>query len=164
MNRKLTAYVVAVAAYSAFCHAAGETTDLTISDMTSKDRQITTDCEQISHFARAGDAAYRQQRWASAVDDYTAQAAWSKFCRLPRQSIAMAYNNIALALMRGGEPLKARAWLALAPDDGNSQANLALLQPALASLHSALAASPSGEYWRYAGLGVWSSVSVQPEG
>ncbi len=159
MNRKLTVFVVAAATYSVFCHAAGDTADIT-----AQDRQITTDCEKISHYAQAGDAAYRQQNWSRAVDDYTAQAAWSEFCRLPRASIAMAYNNIALALLRVGEPLKARAWIALVPEDNESVANLALLQPALAGLQPALAASPRGEYWRYAGLGVWSSVSVQPEG
>ncbi|MEA9392530.1 tetratricopeptide repeat protein [Acerihabitans sp. TG2] len=164
MNWKLTAWVVAVTTYSVCCHATGDAVGITVNDMTPKDRQIETDCGKINQFALAGNKAYRQQNWSSAVDEYTAQAAWSEFCRLPRQSIAMAYNNIALALMGGNEPLKARAWLALAPDNSKSVANLARLQPALAGLHAASVASPGGDYWRYAGFGVWSAVSVRPQG
>jgi len=164
MNRKLTALVVAITTYSVFCYAVGDTADITVNEMTPKDQQIENDCGKISHYALAGDTAYRQQNWSRAVDEYTAQAAWSEFCRLPRPSIATAYNNIALALMRGNEPLKARAWIALMPDDSKSVANLALLQPALAGLRAPSAASPGGDYWRYAGFGVWSSVSVRPQG
>ncbi|WP_413737181.1 tetratricopeptide repeat protein [Sodalis sp. RH21] len=135
-----------------------------ISETVPEDEQIKTDCAKIDTYAQAGNNAYQQGHMARAVDEFTAQAAWSEFCRLPREATATAYNNVALALIRSGEPLQARAWLSLAPDDGKSRANLALIRPVLDRLQPALAATPMGNYWRYAGKGVWSSVSVMPEG
>lgn len=131
---------------------------------TPKDEQIKTDCARVDDYTQAGSAAYQQGQMDRAVDEFTAQAAWSEFCRLPAESIATAYNNVALALIRSGEPLKAAAWLDLAPDNSKTAANLALIQPIIDRLQAALATTPMGHYWRYAGRGVWSVLSVQPAG
>lgn len=128
------------------------------------DEQIKADCSKIDDFAHAGDSAYQRGELAQAVDHYTAQASWSEFCQLPEPEIDTAYNNVALALIRNNEPLQARAWLALAPGDSKTTHNLALIKPTLARLRPALAATPMGRYWRYAGKGVWSTLSVKPKG
>ncbi len=128
------------------------------------DERIKNDCAKVDGYAQAGTEAYRRGDRVRAIDEYTAQAAWSEFCRLPAAAIHTAYNNTALALIRSGEPLKANAWLALAADDRKSRVNLALIQPVLARLEPALAATPMGNYWRYAGQGVWSVLSVMPQG
>ncbi|TCL04494.1 tetratricopeptide repeat protein [Sodalis ligni] len=133
-----------------------------VTGFASQEEQIKTDCGKIDGYGQAGTAAYRQGDMARAVEEFTAQAAWGEFCRLPAAALATAYNNTALALFRSGEPLKANAWLSLAPDDPKSRVNLALLQPILARLAPALAATPMGNYWRYAGQGVWSVLSVVP--
>ncbi|XBS69015.1 tetratricopeptide repeat protein [Acerihabitans sp. KWT182] len=129
-----------------------------------EDEQIKTDCAKVDGYAQAGLAAYRQGDMARAADEYTAQAAWGEFCRLPTAALHTAYNNTALALIRSGEPLQANAWLALAPEDPKSRVNAALIQPVLDRLKPALAATPMGDYWRYAGQGVWSVLSVMPAG
>ncbi|TKI05949.1 tetratricopeptide repeat protein [Martelella alba] len=128
------------------------------------EQQIKTDCAKISQYARAGYAAYQQGDMAHAVDEYTAQVGWSEFCRLPTKALHTAYNNVALALIRSREPLQAKAWLSLAAGDAQTRTNEALIQPVLDRLQPALAATPMGVYWRYAGQGVWSTVTVLPDG
>ncbi len=126
------------------------------------DDQIKLACDKVDSYAQAGASAYQHGNLAKAIDEYTAQAGWSEFCRRSQREIQTAYNNIALMLIRNDEPLQARAWLNLAPDNDKSRYNLTLLQPILTRLTPALASTPMGQYWRYAGQGVWSSVSVMP--
>ncbi|NDL65496.1 tetratricopeptide repeat protein [Acerihabitans arboris] len=152
MDRILKAGAIALGLHGALSYA------------TPKDEQIKTDCARIDDYAQAGNTAYQQGHMDRAVDEFTAQAAWSEFCRLPPGAINTAYNNVALALIHSGEPLKAAAWLSLAPADDKTRVNLALIQPVLDRLRPALAATPMGNYWRYAGKGVWSTIAVQPEG
>lgn len=131
----------------------------------SKDeQQIKTDCAKLDQYSQAGATAYQQGDMARAVEEYTAQVAWSEFCRLPAAALNTAYNNVALALIKSGEPLQANAWLSLAAGYPKTQVNRALIQPVLDRLQPALAATPMGVYWRYAGQGVWSTVTVMPDG
>ncbi|WP_213993150.1 tetratricopeptide repeat protein [Sodalis sp. dw_96] len=152
MHWKCKAWVLFAGLYAVTGYAAQE------------DEQIKTDCGKIDGYGKAGAAAYRQGDMARAVEEFSAQAAWGEFCRLPAAALDTAYNNTALALIRSGEPLKANAWLSLAPHSAKSGVNLTLIQPVLDRLKPALAATPMGNYWRYAGQGLWSVLSVMPEG
>ncbi|CAI2472029.1 Uncharacterised protein [Serratia liquefaciens] len=85
---------------------------------------IDADCHKVASYAELGKNAYQRGDYPRAADIFRDQAAWSEFCGLDRQATATAYNNVALALMHAGELLKARAYLALAPQDSKSQHNL----------------------------------------
>lgn len=122
---------------------------------------IDADCHKVASYAELGKSAYQRGDYPRAADIFRDQAAWSEFCGLERQATATAYNNVALALMRAGELLKARAYLELAPQDSKSQHNLKLLQQRLAKQPPL--SGPAGVYWQYAGRGVWSEVEVKPQ-
>lgn len=151
MKRKWHAGVMALVLHSAAAQAA------------ASDEQIAADCGKLNDFARSGEAAFSQGDLHQAVEHYTAQAAWGEFCHIPPAALADAYHHIALALMEEGEPLKARAWLQRMPDGDERRQALLAIQPVLNQLQPALAASPMGRYWRYAGKGVWSTLMVMPE-
>lgn len=78
-------------------------------------------------------------------------------------ALQIALNNAALAELRAGECLRARAWLDLAdPAHRATQANRRMLgkncnTPLDARTHT-------GEFWQYAGHGAWNTVSVREAG
>lgn len=123
---------------------------------------IEADCRNVGQYAVKGQAAYQNGDYARARDIFRDQVAWSEFCRQPEGATVTAYNNIALAYLRQGMWLKARAWLQLAPDDEKSRYNLSLMQPQLDALPPPR--SPAGEYWQYAGYGNWNTLVVEPQG
>lgn len=120
------------------------------------------DCAKIKNYAAAGDKAYKAKQYEKARDSYTEQVGWSETCELPDSLIATAYNNVALTWMRQGDYLKARAWLLIDEQDAKSQFNLALIKDKIAALPQS--ASPVGEYWEYAGKGMWNSYVVSAAG
>ena len=122
---------------------------------------IDADCHKVASSAELGKNAYQRGDYPRAADIFRDQAAWSEFCGLDSQATATAYNNVALALIHAGELLKARAYLALAPQDSKSRHNLKLLQERLAK--RAPLTGPGGVYWQYAGRGVWNEVEVKPQ-
>lgn len=122
---------------------------------------IDADCHKVASYAELGKNAYQRGDYPCAADIFRDQAAWSEFCGLDSQATATAYNNVALALIHAGELLKARAYLALAPQDSKSRHNLKLLQERLAK--RAPLTGPGGVYWQYAGRGVWNEVEVKPQ-
>lgn len=122
---------------------------------------IDADCHKVASYAELGKNAYQRGDYPRAADIFRDQAAWSEFCGLDSQATATAYNNVALALIHAGELLKARAYLALAPQDSKSRHNLKLLQERLAKRTPSI--GPGGVYWQYAGRGVWSEVEVKPQ-
>ncbi|HEI8868440.1 tetratricopeptide repeat protein [Serratia sp. AKBS12] len=123
---------------------------------------IQADCQKVPGYAELGTAAYQRGDYVKAAEIFRDQAAWSEFCGKSERATATAYNNVALAWIHAGQLLKARAYLALAPHDSKSQHNLALLQARLAQQPAP--DGPAGVYWQYAGRGVWSEVSVAPQG
>jgi len=122
---------------------------------------IEKDCLKAGIYAAAGKVSYQQGAYDKARELFRDQVAWSEFCHKPQDTIATAYNNIALTYIRQGQYRKAKAWLMLAPDDKKSQFNLSQIQPQL----DALPAAPSvaGQYWQYAGYGSWNEVDVKAE-
>ncbi|RRZ97203.1 tetratricopeptide repeat protein [Erwinia sp. 198] len=121
-----------------------------------------TDCAKIKNYAAAGDKAYKAAQYEKARDSYTEQVGWSETCELPDSLIATAYNNVALTWIRQGDYLKAKAWLLIDEKDAKSQYNLALIKNKIASLPQP--ATPVGEYWEYAGRGMWNSYVVSAAG
>ncbi|MDN4625599.1 MULTISPECIES: tetratricopeptide repeat protein [unclassified Erwinia] len=119
------------------------------------------DCMKIKNYAAAGDKAYKAKQYEKARYSYTEQVAWSESCQLPDSAIAVAYNNVALTWIRQGDYRKAKAWLLIDEKDAKSQYNLGLIKEKLAALPQP--ASPAGEYWEYAGKGMWNSYSISAE-
>ncbi|WP_459175969.1 tetratricopeptide repeat protein [Ewingella americana] len=122
---------------------------------------INGDCLKAGIYASAGKVAYQQGQFDKAREVFRDQVAWSEFCHKPQESIATAYNNIALTYIRQGQYRKAKAWLMLAPENKKSQYNLSQIKPKLDALPAA--ESVAGEYWQYAGYGNWNEVSVKAE-
>lgn len=123
---------------------------------------INSDCLKAGIYASAGKVAYQQGQYDKAREVFRDQVAWSEFCHKPQDTIATAYNNIALTYIHQGQYRKAKAWLALAPDDKKSQYNLSQIQPKLDALSAGSGAA--GLYWQYAGYGNWNVVEVKAEG
>ncbi|WP_338576821.1 tetratricopeptide repeat protein [Erwinia sp. E_sp_B04_9] len=120
------------------------------------------DCAKIKNYAAAGDRAYKAKQYDKARDSYIEQVGWSETCQLPDSVIATAYNNVALTLIRQGQYSKARAWLMIQEQDAKSQYNLNLIKEKLAALPAP--AGPEGEYWQYAGRGMWNSYVIKKAG
>jgi hypothetical protein len=128
-------------------------------------------CRGAGDCARKGDAAYRKHEYKAAIAFYKMQMqdveedkadceqASSGDAKKACGSTIVAYNNLALASLRAGEPAKAQMWLAVAPDGAITRSNRRVVAKALASLR--WPSSPEGEYWRNAGYGLWSEVTVK---
>lgn len=78
----------------------------------------------------------------------------------------LALNNAALARLHGGECGKARAYLGLARADARAtQANARRIAKACADRPEPESDDPLvGEYWQYAGHGLWNRISLRPTG
>lgn len=120
------------------------------------------DCAKIKNVAAAGDRAYRAKQYDKARDSYIEQVGWSETCELTDGAIATAYNNVALTLIRQGQYGKARAWLMIQEQDAKSQYNLHLIKEKLAAIPAPT--GPEGEYWQYAGRGMWNSYVIKKAG
>ncbi len=78
----------------------------------------------------------------------------------------MAFSNLALAHLKKGEPLHARAWLYLAADtdaaDKATLFNRGEVDKAIAALPSRPAIG--GTYLSYVGAGQWNSIELKAKG
>ena len=132
-------------------------------------------CDSAKQCDALGGKAYRAKDYARAAALYEQQVGWveqaSRDCEAAQEDHpdrkcadvgADAYNNAALAWLRAGAPLKAKAWLSVTPAAPSTTHNKGLVDATLASFKAP--SSPVGEYWQYAGFGSWSTVSVTPNG
>lgn len=137
--------------------------------------QVGHACQSTSECSRMGEAAYKAGDFKRAIGFYESQREFAENDRMDclaravssntsacEKPVAQVYNNLALASLRNGEPMKARMWLGLAPAGPSTKFNRHLIDEALAIVH--WPASPEGEYWSPAGLGLWNSVVVRKEG
>lgn len=124
------------------------------------EQSMLADCAKIPAYASKGKSYYNAKNYPLARQAFEEQVRWSEGCLLSERAIATAYNNVALTLMRQGEWRKARAWLMLRPEDARSVYNLGLIKDKLAALPKPVSAS--GEYWSYAGLASWQTISIKP--
>jgi hypothetical protein len=132
-------------------------------------------CTSTVDCARKGEAAYKRGDYHAAIAFYQVQVQDAEIdkesCEQQPgpgagkncESITVAaYNNVALANLHAGEPAKAQMWLSIAPADPRTDFNKRLVASAVSALH--WPASPVGEYWSSAGIGLWNEVSVTKSG
>lgn len=132
-------------------------------------------CQSASECSRMGEVAYKEGDYKKAIGLYESQREFAEDerteCEIKatpsnasacEKSITRAYNNLALANLRIGEPTKANMWLGLAPKGPSTTFNRRLIEAALTSVQ--WPASPEGEYWSPAGFGLWNSLGVRKEG
>lgn len=129
--------------------------------------QMAADCAKISDYAKKGEQLYQAKNYPKAREAFEAQAGWLEQCEWPKDNpnkalIATAYNNVALTWIRQGEYRKAQAWLEIMPEDKKSVYNMSRIQDKLQALPKPT--SPAGEYWQYAGRGIWEVLTLKPEG
>lgn len=122
------------------------------------EQQIQADCAKIPAYARQGEKLYQSKQYAKARDAFLDQVGWSEQCNTPESDLATAYNNVAMTWIREGEYRKAQAWLMLMPEDRKSVYNLGLIKDKLQPFPATL----QGEYWQYAGRGIWETMTVKP--
>lgn len=128
--------------------------------------QIAADCAKISDYAKKGEQFYQAKNYPKAREAFEEQAAWLEQCEWPKDKpndalIATAYNNVALTWIRQGEYRKAQAWLQIMPEDKKSVYNLSRIQDKLQALPKPTSAA--GEYWQYAGRGIWEVLELKAE-
>lgn len=130
-------------------------------------------CQSVAECNRQGTSEYQAGRYAQALVHFErqvdyAETAVQEFTFVDKEptpkAIAareLALNNAALAHLKLGECLKARAWLALA--DAKGSATIAnrtqLIKHCGAKLEQD---SVVGDYWQYAGHGSWNRVTLNP--
>lgn len=132
-------------------------------------------CEGTADCGHKGDVAYERHDYESAIAFYQQQMQHSEEDRencLVASSgksestcdsvTEIAYNNLALANLHAGQVAKARMWLSIAPPGARTEFNKRLVANALATHH--WPSSFEGDYWSYAGSGLWSTVKVIKEG
>lgn len=124
--------------------------------------KITADCEKITDYASQGEREYQAKNYDNARKAFEEQVSWSEQCDLPQSALATAYNNVAMALIHMGEYRRAQAWLTLAPQDSKSRYNLEQIKEKLAA--SPFPDTPAGEWWQYAGRGIWERIRVTSAG
>ncbi|HSX71885.1 MAG TPA: tetratricopeptide repeat protein [Pseudomonas sp.] len=121
-------------------------------------------CDSPAACNQAGTAAYQAGRFAEAIDAFGLQLHHAELAE-DRVAQELALNNLMLANLKAGRAGMARAWLQLALRDGFDGAatrhNLAKVGERDLS---ALAGPVEGEYRRYAGQGVWSTLEIRREG
>lgn len=128
--------------------------------------QMDADCAKIPTYAKQGEQFYKAKNYPKAREAFEQQAAWQEQCDANVQDShdalqATAYNNVALTYIREGEYRKAQAWLSILPDDKKSKYNLSRIQDKLDALPKPT--SPAGEYWQYAGRGIFETLILKPQ-
>lgn len=128
-------------------------------------------CGSVAECNRLGSAAFQAQDYAQAnahferqVDyaDSAVQAAETDDPALEKAR-QVALNNAALTALRGGQCLRAAAWLSVADAaHPGTVANRKQWQARCAAAPSS--DSLEGEYWQYAGHGAWNRIVIQPSG
>ena len=134
------------------------------------------DCGSAAACNRTGTAAYQAGDFTVAAAQFDRQIdfaetdldAASETGDSPDEALLgardLALNNAALARIKAGECLKARAYLELARADARAtQANRRALDKRCAE-SLARDAGPVGEYWQYAGHGQWSRLTLRETG
>jgi hypothetical protein len=131
------------------------------------------DCDSVRSCNRLGTEAYQAGDYLLAAEHFDRQIDYAETAlqnsadeaRKERLQAArdLALNNAALAYLKAGECLKARAYLDLARAE--ARATLANRRQLTARCGEAPAESATpGIYWQYAGHGLWNRVQISPTG
>ncbi|MDR3419052.1 MAG: tetratricopeptide repeat protein [Nevskia sp.] len=125
-------------------------------------------CDSVAQCGSLGAAAYKKGDYVTAQAYFEQQVVQyeqngrASCKRTDCPESAVPYNNLALATLKAGLPLKARAWLEVAPEAAATRHNKDLVERALKDWK--WPDTPAGEYWQYAGYGTWSTVTVTRDG
>ncbi len=132
-----------------------------------------TDCDSVRSCNRLGTAAFDAGDYLLATEHFERQIDFAETAmqnsldqsadeRL-QAARDMALNNAALAYLKAGECLKARAYLDEARAE--ARATLANRRQLEGRCGEALAlTTTTGIYWQYAGHGLWNRVQIAPTG
>ena len=118
-------------------------------------------CASYGECNTLGTKAYQAKQYAEAIGFFEEQLINAELADDQKQQL-VAINNLALAHLKKGEPLLAKAWVGLATglkaDDKATLFNQGEVDKAVA----ALPARPpiGGTYYAYAGAGQWQSIEL----
>lgn len=122
-------------------------------------------CTSVADCNTKGTAAYKAKSYDEAISLFQDQLAYAEEAENDKQQL-VAFNNLALAHLKQGEPLNARAWLYLAADtdaaDKATLFNRGEVDKAIAALPSRPAIG--GTYLSYIGAGQWNSIELKAKG
>jgi hypothetical protein len=130
-------------------------------------------CDTVAQCNRLGSEALQQGRFAAATALFEAQVDYAETAWNQAEASAddsklahareIAVNNAALAALKSGDCLRARAWLEAA--DAGHQATLANRKPLAERCAGKLdVVAHTGEFWQYAGHGAWNSITLRETG
>lgn len=129
-------------------------------------QELQQNCAHVKTFAATGKRFYDQKNYTKALGAFKNQAAWSSFCKtnedesglqLTENAIQIAHNNVGLTYAKLAQPLWARVWFQLDPENKSSQFNLKSLPKVKKT------SDFSGQYVKYAGYGAWNTVTVKKQ-
>lgn len=122
-------------------------------------------CDTVASCNERGTAAYKAKKWDEAIGHFENQIGFAEIAEDDQQQL-VALNNLALGHLRKGEPLYAKAWLAIArdidPADKATLFNQAEVDKAIAALPARPAVG--GTYHSYVGAGHWQMIELEPKG
>jgi tetratricopeptide (TPR) repeat protein len=124
-----------------------------------------SDCTTVAACNQQGTAAYKAKNYDVAIGHFENQIDFAERAEDVKAQL-MAFNNLALAHLKKGEPLRAKAWLEQAADtDPNDKATLFNR----GEVDKALAGKPArpaigGSYISYIGGGQWSTIELKEKG
>lgn len=123
------------------------------------------DCASASACNTSGSKHLAAGRIEAAIEDFQWQAGWAEETDATDDDV-LAFNNLALAEMKRGKPLMARAWLREArkhqPEASATRFNQGKVDKALAA--RAIPNSLTGTWRSYAGGGEWNVLDVDDLG
>jgi len=124
-----------------------------------------SDCATVAACNERGAAAYKAKNWDEAIGHFENQIGFAELAEDPKQEL-VALNNLVMGHLKKGEPLYARAWLALArkidPADKATVFNGGEVDKAMAALPARPAIG--GFYQCYVGAGHWQSIDLRKKG
>lgn len=132
-------------------------------------------CSSAAQCNRLGSAAYQAARSAEAALLFDRQIDYAETAMREAEDPEaepllrardLALNNAALARLQAGECGKAKAYLSLARGKARAtEANLRRIgKECVDQVESGEADPLVGDYWQYAGHGLWNRVSLRPTG
>ena len=128
--------------------------------MADFDEILAKECPKIQSYNSKGSELYKQKDYVKAREQFNLQVGWAESCDVESNLIATAYNNVAITYLREKQYLKAKAWLSLAAEDKKSLYNTSRNKSAIDAAQQIANQSITGEYWRYAGVGIWNTIIV----
>lgn len=122
-------------------------------------------CDTVASCNTQGTAAYKAGKWDEAIGHFENQIDFAEIAEDEKQQL-VALNNLALGHLKKGEPLYAKAWLAVAQKIDAADKATVHNQGEVDKAIAALPARPAvgGTYHAYVGSGQWQMIELEPKG